>query len=70
MTMKNLMIAVMLVPALAACKSAYMGEDDASEVTAVQETPAVDPVVDPVVDPDDNRMRENIRETEQIQSGS
>ena len=62
MKTKNLVLALLILPALAACKSAYMGADDASEEASVE-----------VTDTDDanrNRNQENERNTNQNQSGS
>jgi hypothetical protein len=63
--MKNVMIGLMLVPALAACKSAHMGDDASSDAAMAAEVPVVDA---------DGRVRENVQDNEQdqdqVQGGS
>ena len=62
MKTRNLLLALLIVPAIAACKSAYMGADDASGEAAVE-----------VTDTDvanRNRNQENEMNTNQNQSGT
>jgi len=66
MAMKNLIMALMLIPALAACKSAYFGDDVSDEATVAAGTS--------VVDDEAGRIRDNVQENErdrdQVQDGS
>ena len=66
MTMKNLILALILIPALAACKSAYFGDDASDEATLAAGTSVVDDEAGRVRD----NVQENERDNDQVQGGS
>jgi len=66
MTMKNLILALILIPALAACKSAYFGDDVSDEATLAAGTSVVDDEAGRVRD----NVQENERDNDQVQGGS
>jgi hypothetical protein len=64
--MKNLILALILIPALAACKSAYFGDDVSDEATLAAGTSVVDDEAGRVRD----NVQENERDNDQVQGGS